>query len=349
MNNIISNGSWMTNAEVVDAPMTIEEALKGAQADFQVKGEDMYYLDKHIKDLIAQGNDIPSWELIKYLKKVEGKQANVRTDTMQCLGVVSDNYGIVQNETAFNFVNLLCNGSDDAPRIDSAGTLNDGKRVFISAHFGDIAIGDNKNDRVQMNVVATTSHDGSGAVQVAITPVRIACQNMLNIAFKNASGKISFRHTSNVNHRLDLLNKENADFVCRTLKLKEVYEKEFRTALDRLASLKMTEKDIEKALVVSLLPKDAVEVYNKNNCSLNTDEISTRSKNIIYNVFDAMHGGIGQSELESGNGLWVVNGLTTYYQNYANYNDNNQKCQSTLDGTANKKLQSLYDTLMKVA
>lgn len=79
------------------------------------------------------------------------------------------------------------------------------------------------------------------------------------------------------------------------------------------------------------------------------DEISTRSKNIIANVFDACESGIGQEKLVGGNGLWLVNGLTTYYQNYAKFSDNDKKMSSILDGNVQQKVQNLYDNVVALA
>ena len=351
MNNVVANGTWLMNHTSVDNTMTVAEALEQSGADFNVQKQEMYYLTPELRDMLMRNVDIPSTELIAQLKKVEGKQANVRMDNLACLGVTSDNYGIVQNKEAFDFVDLLCTGDhNNTPIIDAAGTLNDGKRVFIVARFPqEIVVNNNDNDRVQMQVVVSNSHDGSSAVKVCITPVRVVCQNMLNIAFKKASGTLFFKHTSNVNKRLDLLNKENAKFVFQTLGMADVYQKEFKASLDRLADIKMSHKEMEEALVKSLLSNDIFTLYKKNNNSMECDEISTRSKNIIANVFDACESGIGQEKLVGGNGLWLVNGLTTYYQNYAKFADNDKKMSSILDGNVQQKVQNLYDNVVALA
>ncbi|PTQ95496.1 uncharacterized protein DUF932, partial [Mucilaginibacter yixingensis] len=41
----------------------------------------------------------------------------------------------------------------------------------------------------------TTSHDGSGSITIAFTPVRIYCRNTLNAALKNCTNAIKIRHT----------------------------------------------------------------------------------------------------------------------------------------------------------
>ena len=108
-------------------------------------------------------------------------------DTMKPLGVVSDSYGIVQNSDAFKFLDTLLTGkltdSEHTPIIETAGVLGNGERVFITAKFPEQIILDNKtDDRVDMYVVFTTSHDGTGAVNCMVTPTRVVCNNTLNYA-----------------------------------------------------------------------------------------------------------------------------------------------------------------------
>lgn len=45
-------------------------------------------------------------------------------------------------------------------------------------------------------------HDGSGAVSVRITPIRVVCQNTLNLAMEKGSSAISIRHTRNLSRNL---------------------------------------------------------------------------------------------------------------------------------------------------
>ena len=132
MDNVVANGTWLMNHTSVDNTMTVAEALEQSGADFNVQKQEMYYLTPELRDMLMRNVDIPSTELIAKLKKVEGKQANVRMDNLACLGVTSDTYGIVQNKEAFDFVDLLCTGDHrNTPIIDACvyrGTLPTGNR-----------------------------------------------------------------------------------------------------------------------------------------------------------------------------------------------------------------------------
>jgi phage/plasmid-like protein (TIGR03299 family) len=63
-----------------------------------------------------------------------------------------------------------------------------------------ITIGD--DDVVDRFLLISNSHDGSGAVSVRFTPIRVVCQNTLNYAQEKSSGVISVRHTRHITRHL---------------------------------------------------------------------------------------------------------------------------------------------------
>jgi len=58
------------------------------------------------------------------------------------------------------------------------------------------------NDTTNLYLVVYTSHDGSVAVQSAITPVRVMCQNTLNLAMRKAKQSFKIRHTQTVDGKI---------------------------------------------------------------------------------------------------------------------------------------------------
>lgn len=351
----IENGkkeiAWHGLGTVYDRPLTAVEALEGAHADFDVEGRDIFFMTPQLKELIESGQDITPMQLATFLKKVEGRKANVRTDYDEALGVVSDSYGIVQNKHAFDFVNLLTTGElgndKDKATIESAGVLGNGERIFITAKFAEPIVMDNGKDMTDMYVVFTSSHDGSGAITCMVTPVRVVCNNTLNLALHDNVSRLYYRHTKNVLNRMDLADKENAKLAYSSLQLYNAYRTEFESRLNQLAKLNVgNDKDIEKLLVKTCLPDDVSKLYEKVGFNLNHDEISTRSRNIITNITDAMHTGIGQRNLEPNTGLWVVNGLTTYYQNNHDWKDDEKKFLAISEGSVQKKLQNTFELLL---
>ena len=57
-------------------------------------------------------------------------------------------------------------------------------------------------DDLDLYLAATTSHDGTAALRVDATPVRIVCANTQRAAFDRTRGFYVFRHTSNVHSQI---------------------------------------------------------------------------------------------------------------------------------------------------
>ena len=346
------NGSreraWHGLGEVVDKPMFVADALKLCRADYKVQLQPVVALTDELISAMENGTFINAAMLRDCV--VDKTKATVRTDLNKSLGIVSDGYGIVQNEDAFKFVDMLCSGLDadrtEHPTIESCGVLGNGERVFITCKMPeDIILNPRTDDRIETYVVFTNSHDGTGAVRCMVTNIRVVCSNTLNWAMKHNSGRIAFRHSSKVMNRLDLLNKENAEFAYRTLGLWNEYENVFKQSLEHLKNIKVRERDLDKVIAEITLADEAKKAFLETR-NIEHEAIATRGRNIFIGMKDAMENGIGQDLLEKGTALWAINGITTYYQNEANYKNEEVMFDNMMDGNVYKKVQKAYDMLV---
>ena len=341
--------AWHGLGQRVFEPMFVADALKLSHADYNVALQPVVALTPELIDKMSNGEMINPDELLSLV--IEGSKATMRTDYNETLGLVSDKYGIVQNSDAFKFVDLFCSGMDaerdNTPVIETCGVLGKGERVFVTAKFPkSIVLDAKRDDLVDMYMTFTTSHDGTGAVRAMVTPIRVVCNNTLNLAMHNNIGRVSFRHTANVMNRMDLLNKENAQFAYKALNVYEVYQTELEQRLNHLKNIKVSEKELDNILAQVLLPEDSVKVFNEQ--GIFAEDISTKSRNVFLNVKQSMESGIGQDILESGTALWALNGLTTYYQNVANFKNEEAKFDSLTDGTAYNRVNKAYSLLTAV-
>ena len=346
------NGSreraWHGLGEVVNEPMFVADALKLCRADYDVQMQPIVALNDEIVSAMENGGMIEADKLLDLL--IPNARATIRTDLNKPLGLVSDKYGIVQNIDAFKFVDMLCSGLDsdrtEKPTIECCGVLGNGERVFITCKMPqDIILNARTDDRIETYVVFTTSHDGTGAVRCMVTNIRVVCQNTLNWAMKHNSGRISFRHSSKVMDRLDLMNKENAEFAYKTLGLWKEYESCFKDSLEHLRNIKLSEKDIDKVLAEIALADEAKKAFLESG-NIYHEDIATRGRNIFLGMKESMESGIGQDILESGNALWAINGITTYFQNEANFKNGEVMFDNMMDGNVYKKVQKAYDLLL---
>jgi hypothetical protein len=58
-----------------------------------------------------------------------------------------------------------------------------------------------RKDVIEEYIFLTTSHDGSGSIMAAFTPVRIVCNNTLNAALRNNSNAVFIKHTANAEQK----------------------------------------------------------------------------------------------------------------------------------------------------
>lgn len=197
---------------VAEAP-TSAEALRLAELDWSVEGRDVF---------TAEGMVIP------------GYKANTRDKDGKVMGIVSNRYSIVQNADAFAFTDALVG---EGITYETAGSLNGGKRIWLLGRMPETKI---LGDKTEPYICFTNTHDGSGAVRACMTPIRVVCNNTLNVALSGAQRAWSTPHKGNVQARLDEAR--------QTLQLAEKYLVRLDEEADRLANTKMGMDKVEKAL-----------------------------------------------------------------------------------------------------
>jgi phage/plasmid-like protein (TIGR03299 family) len=60
------------------------------------------------------------------------------------------------------------------------------------------------NDKTKTYLLVHTSHDGSVSLQASITPVRVVCQNTLNLALGSVKQSFKLRHTTNIDGKIQV-------------------------------------------------------------------------------------------------------------------------------------------------
>ena len=163
------------------------------------------------------------------------------------LSTVGSRYKVVQNEDLFSFADNLLDG-DIRCAWESAGSLKEGKVVFGSLTVPREMVLDPQgaNDKTKLYLIVWTSHDGSVAVQAAITPVRVVCQNTLNLAMKSAKQSFKIRHTQSADGKIQIARE--------TLGLTFGYFDEFEKQAQELFKSEITDKQFHD-IVRSIYPK----------------------------------------------------------------------------------------------
>lgn len=122
--------------------------------------------------------------------------ATTRNTDGNVYGMVTDKYKVVQNKEAFAFMDNLIG---EGVKYETAGSLFDGKKVWLLARMPERKI---LGEKFETYCVLTNSHDGKNAVQVACTPIRVVCNNTLNLALGSAKRIWSTRHCGTLEGKL---------------------------------------------------------------------------------------------------------------------------------------------------
>lgn len=175
-------------------------------------------------------------------KLIKGYKANVRDSDRKVLGVVTERYKVIQNEEAFSFTDSLLG---EGVRYETAGALRGGRKVWLLARLPQEYI--ITGERISPYLVFSNTHDGSGAIKAALTPIRVVCNNTLNLALHTAKRSWSMIHTGDVKGKL-----EDAK---NTLLRAENYMDSLGKEFEALRMKKLTDREVLDYIEV-LLPLD---------------------------------------------------------------------------------------------
>lgn len=197
----------------VEEAMTSEEALDKAGLNWSIVGKPVY--DENGKP-------------------IKGYVANTRDTDGSVMGIVSGRYSVVQNSEAFAFTDALVG---EGIRYETAGSLRGGKRIWLLGKMPERYI---LGDKVEPYICFTNTHDGTGAVRACMTPVRVVCNNTLNVALRDAARSWSTPHRGDIKTRLEEAR--------QTLQLADEYLVALDETADRLANEKMDMGQVDAAL-----------------------------------------------------------------------------------------------------
>lgn len=190
---------------------------------------------------------------------VHGYKANIRSTDHEVLGVVSDRYKIIQNTDAFSFTDELLG---EGVRYETAGSLQRGKKVWLLARLPKEYI--IAGDRISPYLVFSNTHDGSGAVRAAVTPVRVVCNNTLNLALSSAKRSFSMVHTGDIRGKVQEAK--------QTLFMADQYMESLGREFEKLRKQKVSDQQVKEYMELLLpLEKDASPVTVRNVTKLRDD------------------------------------------------------------------------------
>ena len=248
--------------------------------------------------IVAAGLD---WEVgLKDLQTVDGVPVNHRATYRKTdgsiLGVVGPRYTPLQNRDSFDWFQPFLDAGECA--LHTAGSLHSGQKVWVLAQLNrdnsEIVTG----DEVSKFILLSNSHDGTTAIRVGYTPIRVVCANTLAWAHSNTNSQlIRIRHTrsskSNLENVRDIMDNINAGF--------EATAEQFRF----LASKDFNQADIRRYVKTLLGIEKVVDA-----------DIKTRTRNILDEIIGIITDSPEQAMVGTRGTYWAAyNG----YNSYLNY------------------------------
>jgi phage/plasmid-like protein (TIGR03299 family) len=266
---------WHGLGNQLDEAPTVSEAITAAGLDWEVG----------LKDLFTQeGTPVPA-------------RATYRKSDDSILGVVGPRYTPLQNSDAFDWFQPFLDAGEC--QLHTAGSLHSGQKVWVLAQLNRDNSEIVKGDEVGKFILLSNSHDGTTAIRVGYTPIRVVCANTMAMAHSKVSGSqlIRIRHTrsskTNLENVRDIMDNINVQF--------EATAEQFKF----LASKNFNQGDIRRYVKV-MLDIDGTP----------DDQIKTRTRNIMDEILTLVEG--PKQSATGVRGTWwaAYNG----YNEYLNYN-----------------------------
>ena len=210
---------WHKMGTKLDSPATAAEAIAAAGLDWQVIQQEVYTRD-------TAGRFVT----------IEDKRAVVRADTGEVFAIMSKGYTPAQNNNSCGLLDDLV--AQGQAVYHTAGSLFNGRKVFLLIKLpDDIVI--NKDDVIQPYILLSNSHDGTSALRIQLTPVRVVCFNTLRFATKEKGGFYG-KHTKNLMQR--------AGEAREILGLATAYYEMFAKKADEMLNTRLTVMEVQDYL-----------------------------------------------------------------------------------------------------
>jgi phage/plasmid-like protein (TIGR03299 family) len=264
---------WHNLGTRLDNPATAEEAIVAAGLDYEVELSPL---------MTDEGIPVPQ------------RRAVVRRDSYDVIGVVGNNYTPIQNRQCFGFLDAVV--AEGSLRYHTAGALGQGERVWMLAKLPDGIRVRNSDDVVDKFLLLSNTHDGSSALRVFFTPIRVVCQNTLNLAEGRGRGQ-----GVAVMHRGDLAAKIRESQ--RVLGLAQRFYDDAAERINMLAGYQPSAEQLEN-FFKALYP-DPTHSENR------------RAKNIRHRLTELFDSGMGQEMPEVRHSMWAaLNAVTEYVDHH---------------------------------
>ncbi len=307
---------WHGLGQSLDANASMDEWIEAAGFDWSIRRAAVRYPTS--PDTVG---DVSTW------RTIDDKHVLMRSDNGEALGIVSDNYKVVQPREVAEFF------ADQGFQVETMGTLFGGRRFWALARMADGQSIMDKNDKVGGFVLLSTSADGTLATEARMTAIRVVCNNTLSLARSVSKAQYKVKHKTQFCEKTAKkslgLNKDDA-------------LNQFETAMDEFRSMARKRMDRQEMVHATL------ELFGHKPAEMSTLELVDAAKTPLVSAIGTLavtgRNLIG-ADLMGGNGsAWAwLNSVTQYVDHMARAKSQSHRMDSAWFGRGDALKSKAYE------
>jgi len=222
----------------------------------------------------------------------DGEQRVIRNDTGRHLGTVSGQFSLVTHAEMGEVLEALID-SDSNLKFETAGSVRDGRQVWALAYLDEPEQIAGDNSETFPFLAVLNSHDGTGAMKVVNTSVRVVCWNTYNAASmegERTGRQYTFRHVGKVSERIEEAK--------AAIKGTRADHRRWVEMANRLASFRIDTAAVENFVYLTIPEPPADVTSNRVKNNIESDRATLRT--IINGVQNDAHRGTALGLVEAG-------------------------------------------------
>ncbi len=178
MTTVYTDRPWSSlGTTIADSQITSsEEAIKAANLDFNVV----------LQDVAVGGILTPQYKGV------------VRETDNKLYHIAKTRFEPTHHSKAFKSFDPIV--TENFATYDTVGNLKDGAKAWLLAKLKDVL--SIKGEEIAKYICLVNSHDGSSALKIFFTPIRVVCTNTLTMAEAHSKVKFYAKHTKNADIKL---------------------------------------------------------------------------------------------------------------------------------------------------
>ena len=225
--------AWHGLGTVMNEDLTVSQAMQHVDLGFEIYTTPTYiYVEEETQQGVTVGKYVTTESL--------GSEHNaiVREPTLddpqhRVLSVVGGQWTPIQTKELASYLDPI---AEKYP-VETLGAIGHGEKIFITLDAGEKTIA---GEHHHLYYLITDHRDGTGALTIAFTPVRVVCQNTLTTGLSSAKVSTALKHNKQI--------KADTQWWIRIMNNMLTSQDQVVAQLERLAHFQLAAGDVGRVL-----------------------------------------------------------------------------------------------------